>query len=70
MHKDMFGNFTRDYVQDPFEQHTRGTFAEELEEALRRNPALLLPSPAQEAEWIRMTEEWDAQEQEAGREAE
>ena len=70
MHKDIFGNYTRDYVQDPFEQHTRGTFAEELAEALNRNPALLLPSAAQEAEWARMTEEWESQEQEAGREAE
>lgn len=70
MHKDMFGNFTRDYVQDPSEQHTRGTFAEELAEALYRNPALLLPSAQQEAEWVQMTEEWESQAQEAGREAE
>lgn len=70
MHKDMFGNYVRDYAQDPAEQHTRGTFAEELEEALCRNPAYLLPSAEQEAEWAQITEDWDAQDADAGREAE
>lgn len=61
MHRDMFGGYLRDYVQDPAEQHTRGTFAEELEEALRRNPAFLLPSAQQEAEWLQKTEDWDSE---------
>ena len=58
MHPDMFGNYAGDYDEE-HAVHTRGTFAEELEEALRRNPAFLLPSKAQEAEWTRMTEEWE-----------
>lgn len=61
MHRDMFGGYLRDYVQDPAEQHSRGTFAEELEEALRRNPAFLLPSARQEAEWAQKTEDWDSE---------
>ena len=60
MYKDMFGNYVRDYTEDPSEQHTRGTFAEELFEALQRNPALLLPSAAQEAEWAQRVENWES----------
>ncbi len=68
MHQDMFGNYLHDYEVDPFEQHTRGTFAEELAEALALNPAFLLPSAAQEAEWADMIEKWEAQNAEAGKE--
>lgn len=35
-----------------------GSFAEELEELLRREPRLLIPSETQEAEWERRVEEW------------
>ena len=59
MHQDVFGNYAGDYDEE-LAVHTRGTYAEELEEALRRNPAFLLPSKAQEAEWDRMTEEWES----------
>lgn len=58
MHTDVFGNYAEDY-DDEIAAHTRGTYAEELEEALRRNPALLLPSADMEAEWERRCEEWD-----------
>lgn len=58
MHTDCFGNYEGDY-DDEIASYTRGTYAEELEEALRQNPALLLPSPAQEAAWAAMTEAWD-----------
>lgn len=64
MHPDMFGSFVRDYVTDPAEQHTRGTFAEELAEALSRNPAYLLPSAAQEAEWAQRAEQWESEAEE------
>ena len=58
MHQDVFGNYAGDYDEERAVR-TRGTYAEELEEALRRNPAFLLPSKAQEAEWERMTEQWE-----------
>ena len=64
MHRDMFGSFLRDYVTDPAEQHSRGTFAEELAETLARNPAFLLPSAAQEAEWAQKTEQWESEAEE------
>lgn len=67
MHRDVFGNYVRDYADDPSEIHTRGTFAEELTAVLAQNPEFLLPSAAQEAEWAEKIEEWDA---EAEREAE
>ena len=59
MHPDMFGNYSGDYDEE-IAVHTRGTFAEELGEVLRRNPEMLLPSAAQEAEWDRMAEAWEA----------
>ena len=59
MRQDVFGNYAEDYDMENA-VHTRGTYAEELEEALRRNPAFLLPSRAQEADWDRMTEEWES----------
>lgn len=59
MRQDMFGNYAEDYDEENA-VYTRGTYAEELEEALRRNPAFLLPSRAQEAEWDRMAEEWES----------
>lgn len=58
MHQDVFGNYAGDYDEERAVR-TRGTYAEELEEALRRNPTFLLPSKAQEAEWERMTEQWE-----------
>lgn len=67
LHRDIFGNYVRDYAEDPFEIQTRGTFAEELTAVLAQNPEFLLPSRAQEAEWAQQAEEWDA---EAEREAE
>lgn len=67
MHRDMFGNYLHDYAQDPSERRTRGTFAEELAEALTLNPEFLLPSAAQEAEWAEMIEEWESQDAEAGK---
>ena len=69
MHPDMFGNYSGDYDEE-IAVHTRGTYAEELEEALRRNPAMLLPSAAQEAEWERMTEQWETQDEIAAAEGE
>ena len=60
MRQDMFGNYAEDYDEEAG-LRTRGTYAEELEEALRRNPAFLLPSRLQEAEWDRMTEQWESQ---------
>lgn len=60
MRQDVFGNYLEDYDEDTA-VHTRGTYAEELEETLRRNPAFLLPSAAQETEWAEMTAEWEAQ---------
>lgn len=40
-------------------ERIRGDFAEELEEALRRDPALLIPGRMQEAEWDSMAEQWE-----------
>lgn len=60
MRQDVFGNYQEDYDEETAFR-TRGTYAEELEEALRRNPAFLLPSAAQEAEWAQMTAEWEEQ---------
>ena len=59
MHQDMFGNYLADYDID-YAETTRGNYAEELSEALLRNPELLLPSKMQEAEWLNRAEEWDA----------
>ena len=58
MHTDVFGNYAEDYDVETA-AYTRGTYAEELEEALRRNPALLLPSADMEAEWEQRAEEWE-----------
>ena len=58
MRSDMFGNYAEDYDEETAFR-TRGTYAEELEEALRRNPALLLPSAAVEAEWDSRAEAWE-----------
>lgn len=66
MHTDVFGNYAEDY-DDEIAVRTRGTYAEELEEALRRNPALLLPSAAMEAEWESRAEEWEELDAEAAR---
>lgn len=59
MHPDWFGNYREDY-EDEIAVRTRGTYAEELEEALRRDPAFLLPSAAQEAEWAQQAEDWES----------
>lgn len=58
MHRDVFGNYARDYAEDAAEK-CRGTYAEELTEILTRNPEYLLPSAAQEAEWAAQAEEWE-----------
>lgn len=67
MHSDMFGNYAADYDEDAGSR-TRGTYAEELEEALRRDPSMLLPSAAQEAEWAQRVEDWEAEDAAAGKE--
>ncbi len=55
--RDCFGNFEADYDFDYAEQ-TRGTFTEELAEALQRNPEFLIPSAEKEAEWADQAERW------------
>ena len=50
--------------------YTRGTFAEELEAALMRNPAMLIPAEQQEAEWDSMAEEWEEADAAAAKAAE
>lgn len=67
MHPDWFGNYREDYEEDTA-LRTRGTYAEELEEALRRDPAFLLPSAAQEAEWAQQAEDWESADEAAGKE--
>lgn len=62
LHKDMFGNYLRDYDYD-YAVTARGNYAEELSAVLQRNPELLLPSREQEAEWLSRAEEWDAQDE-------
>lgn len=57
MRRDVFGNYEHDYEYD-YAEHSRGTFAEELEIMLRKNPAYLIPSAAQEAEWEEQAERW------------
>ena len=60
MYTDVFGNYAEDYDEENA-VHTRGTYAEELEEALLRNPSLLLPSAETEAEWDSRVEAWEEQ---------
>ena len=59
LHKDVFGNYLRDYDYD-YAVTARGNYAEELTAVLMRDPELLLPSRQQEAEWLSRAEEWDA----------
>jgi len=66
MHTDVFGNYLEDYDMTSA-MHTRGTYAEELEEALRKNPAFLLPGSDVEAEWNSRVEEWEEQDAAARR---
>lgn len=66
------------YLRDPGEDddggemdaYTHGTFAEELEAAFLRNPALLIPAPQREAEWDSMAEEWEEADEAAAKAAE
>ena len=64
LHKDVFGNYVRDYDWD-YAEHARGSYAEELSEVLMRDPELLLPSPQQEAEWEAQAEAWEAEDEAA-----
>ena len=67
MTRDCFGNYDADYRGESAFR-TRGTFAEELTDALRQNPAFLLPSAAMEAEWADRVEQWAEEDAAAGRE--
>ena len=56
--EDCFGTFASDY--DPeLGIYLHNTYADVLEEMLRRDPRLLLPSEAQEQEWDSMVEHWE-----------
>lgn len=57
-------------VSENGEQLIYGTYAEELEAVLRRNPEMLIPSRRMEAEWDSAAEEWEEADEAAAKAAE